>query len=158
MKNDVVENLFKQYYNNALLYTLSLAKDKQLAEDIVSTAFFKALKSVDGEISSFKPWLMRVCRNTYYDHFKRQKRQGKLDENIVDESEQAVDKIIRDERIQALYRALELIPEAQKEIVVLFYFENIKVDDIAKIVDKTPDNVKVMLYRARENLKKILEK
>ncbi len=157
MKNDVVENLFKQYYNSALLYTLSLAKNKQVAEDIVSTAFFKALKTSDDKIINFKPWLMRVCRNTYYDYYKRQKRHDKLSEDLVDESEQAVDQIIRDERIQALYRALELLPEGQREVVVLFYFENIRIVDIAPIVGKSLDNVKVMLYRARENLKKILE-
>ncbi len=157
MKHDVVEKLFQQYYNSALLYTLSLAKNKQVAEDIVSTAFFKALKSADNSIADFKPWLMRVCRNTYYDYYKKQKRHGELDENIVDESEQAVDKIIRGEQYQALYRAMELLPEAQREVVTLFYFENIKVNDVASIVGKTVDNVKVMLYRARENLKKILE-
>ncbi len=157
MRSDIVEKLFQQYYNSALLYTLSLSKNKALAEDIVSTAFFKALKSADDSITDFKPWLMRVCRNTYYDHYKKQKRHGELSEDIIDESEQAVDKIIRGEQYQALYKAIELLPEAQQEAVMLFYFENIKVNDIAKIVDKSPDNVKVMLYRARENLKKILE-
>ncbi len=157
MRNDVVEKLFQQYYNSALLYTLSLAKNKQVAEDIVSTAFFKALKSADDSIAEFKPWLMRVCRNTYYDYYKKQKRHEKLAEEIVDESEHAVDKIIRGEQYQALYRAMELLPDAQREVVMLFYFENIKVGDIAQIVGKTPDNVKVMMYRARENLKKILE-
>ena len=58
MKNDVVEELFVKYYNDALLYVLSLSGNKAFAEDAVSTAFFKGLRRGDGEIKSFKPWLM----------------------------------------------------------------------------------------------------
>lgn len=43
MKSDVINELFSKYYNEALLYTMSICKDKTLAEDIVSEAFFKAL-------------------------------------------------------------------------------------------------------------------
>ena len=47
MKNDVVEELFIKYYNDALLYVLSLSRNKALAKDAVSTAFFKALRGGD---------------------------------------------------------------------------------------------------------------
>lgn len=157
MKNDVVEELFKKHYNGALLYTLSLTANKHLAEEIVSTAFFKALKTADDEIRDFKPWLMRVCRNVCFDTLKRRKRYAELSEELADESEQAVEKIIRDEQYQALYKSIELLPDAQKEVVLLFYFEGLKVKDITTVVGKTEDNVKVLLYRARENMKKILE-
>ncbi len=157
MKKDVVEELFQKYYNKALLYTLTLTKNRHLAEDIVSTAFFKALKTADGKVTDFKAWLMRVCRNTYYDHYKWQKRYEVLDENIVDDSEQAVERIIRDEKYQALYHAINLLNDSQKEVITLFYFEDMKISDICLITGKTADNVKVLLYRGRENVKKILE-
>ena len=151
MKNDVVEELFVKYYNDALLYVLSLSGNKALAEDAVSTAFFKALRGGDGEIKSFKPWLMKVCRNVCFDMLKHRKRYAAIDEN-------AVDKIIRDERYKALYRAIALLPDTQKEAVLLFYFEELRIKDIAGVTGKTEDYVKVLLYRARENMKNILER
>lgn len=158
MRNDVVEELFKKYYNGALLYALSLTANKHLAEEIVSTAFYKALRSADDDVRNFKPWLIKVCRNLWFDTLRKRKRYADFPEEIVDESEHAVEKIIRDEQYQALYKAIELLPESQRETVLLFYFENLKIKDIATVTEKTEDNVKVLLYRARENLKKILEK
>ena len=158
MKSDVIEELFLRYYNDALLYALSLTRNKSLAEDVVSTAFYKALRGGDGEIKNFKPWLIRVCRNVSFDILKRRKRITELPDNVIDESETAVEQIIRDERYKALYKAIELLPETQKETVLLFYFEDISIKDVALVTGKTEDNVKVLLYRARENLKKIMEK
>ena len=68
MKHDVVEELFKKYYNDALLYTLSLSKNRAVAEDIVSNAFYKALIKIDEERDGeyFKSWLFTVCRNEYF--------------------------------------------------------------------------------------------
>ncbi len=158
MKSDVIEELFVRYYNDALLYALSLTRNKSLAEDVVSTAFYKALRGGDGEIKNFKPWLIRVCRNVSFDILKRRKRITELPDNVIDESETAVEQIIRDESYKALYKAIELLPETQKETVLLFYFEEISIKDVALVTGKTEDNVKVLLYRARENLKKIMEK
>lgn len=158
MKSDVIGELFVRYYNDALLYALSLTRNKSLAEDVVSTAFYKALRGGDGEIKNFKPWLIRVCRNVSFDILKRRKRITELPDNVIDESETAVEQIIRDESYKALYKAIELLPETQKETVLLFYFEEISIKDVALVTGKTEDNVKVLLYRARENLKKIMEK
>ncbi len=158
MKNDVVEELFIKYYNDALLYVLSLSRNKALAEDTVSTAFFKALRGSDEKIVNFKPWLMKVCRNVCFDMLKHRKRYAALDEGLKDESENAVDKIIKDERYKSLYRAIELLSEAQREAVLLFYFEELRIKEIASVTGKTEDYVKVLLYRARENLKNILER
>ncbi|MFR2944750.1 MAG: RNA polymerase sigma factor [Lachnospiraceae bacterium] len=136
MKNDVVEELFVKYYNDALLYVLSLSGNKALAEDAVSTAFFKALRGGDGEIKSFKPWLMKVCRNVCFDMLKHRKRYAAIDESMKDESENAVDKIIRDERYKALYRAIELLPDTQKEAVLLYrrtYSKTLRVTEKRKI-------------------------
>ena len=65
MKSDIVDQLFSQYYNEALLYSISLCKNRTVAEDIVSNAFFKALSTADDSIRDFKPWLLTVCRNEF---------------------------------------------------------------------------------------------
>ena len=71
MKSDIVDKLFSEYYNEALLYTVSICRNKTVAEDIVSNAFFKALTLADDSVQSFKPWLLTVCRNEYISIYRK---------------------------------------------------------------------------------------
>ena len=156
MKHDIIEELFKKHYNDALLYTLSLSKNHRLAEEIVSDAFFTALKTADGEISNFKAWLLKVCRNLFLNSLRKSRRLQELNDNLADENETIVDSIIRQEEYKALYHAISLLSPAYKEVITLFYFENLSVKDIAAVIDKSETVVKGTLYRAREALKKFL--
>ena len=76
---------------------------------------------------------------------------------MADEAESAVEKVIMDEEYRALHKAIGLLPENLREILLLFYFEEMSVKEIADIVGKTEVNVRVGLYRGREELKKLLE-
>lgn len=157
MKADLLEQLYIQYYNDVLLYSLSLSKDKAMAEDLAAEAFYKALETADDNINSFKPWVLAVCRNTYFTYLKRQARHTELHEYLEDDGESVIDKIIRDEEYRALYHAISVLPKEQNEVILLFYFENLPIKSIAMITGKTTTHIKVLLYRARENLRKILE-
>ena len=157
MRSDAVEELFKAHYNDAYLYTLTITKNAQEAEDIVSVAFFRALNTADKKIRAFKPWLLRVCRNEIYTRSRKSKRLTAIEGDVADEAENAVEKVIRDEEYRALHKAMGLLPENLREILLLFYFEEMSVKEIADIVGKTEVNVRVSLYRGREELKKLLE-
>ena len=156
MKHDVIEELFRKHYNDALLYTLSLTKNYPLAEELVSDAFFTALKTADDEIHNFKAWLLKVCRNLYLNSLRKSKRLQELDENAVDACETALERIIRQEEYRALYHAISLLNSSHKEVITLFYFEDLSIKDIALVTGKSEAVVKVTLFRARESLKKIL--
>ena len=156
MKHDVIEELFLKYYNDALLYTLSLTKNYPLAEELVSEAFYTALKTADNEVQNFKAWLLRVCRNLYFNSLRKSKRLQELDENIADKSETVLDNIIRKEEYRSLYHAISLLNPSYKEVITLFYFEDLSIKDIAIVVGKSEAVVKVSLFRGREALKKIL--
>ncbi len=159
MKSDVIDQLFSQYYNEALLYTISLCRNRAVAEDIVSNAFFKALTLSDDSIRDFKPWLLTVCRNEFISTCRRNSRftGEEIPEDLADGREEVIESIIRREEYRSLYRAIELLPDAQKEAVTLFYFSGLSVKAISEITGKSETNTKVLLCRAREKLKKILE-
>ncbi len=156
MKCDVIEELFAKYYNDALLYTLSLTKNLPLAEELVSDAFYTALKTAEGEVLNFKAWLLKVCRNLFLNSLRKSKRLEEIDENLADDRESALESIIRKEEYRALYHAISLLNPPQKEIITLFYFEDLSIKDIALVVGKSEAVVKVTLFRGREALKKIL--
>ena len=156
VKHDVIEELFLKYYNDALLYTLTLTKSYPSAEEIVSDAFYYALKSANDEIVNFKAWLLKVCRNLFLNRNRKLDRLSELDDRLANKRESALDNIIRKEEYRALYNAISLLIPAHKEAITLFYFEDLSVKDIAMILGKSEAAVKVNLFRGREALKKIL--
>ncbi len=156
MKHDVIEELFSKYYNDALLYTLSLTKNHLIAEAIVSDAFYTALKTGDDGIYNFKAWLLKVCRNLYLNSLRKTKRISELSENISDENESVLEAIIRKEEYRALYHAISLLNLIYKEVITLFYFEDLSIKDISFVLGKREAVVKVTLFRGREALRKIL--
>ncbi len=159
MKSDIIDQLFSQYYNEALLYTISLCRNRTVAEDIVSNAFFKALTMSDDSIRDFKPWLLTVCRNEFISTCRRDSRftGEEIPEDLEDDREEVIESIIRREEYRSLYRAIGLLPETQKEAVMLFYFSGIPIKAISEIIGKSETNTKVLLCRAREKLRTIME-
>ena len=159
MKSDVIDQLFSQYYNEALLYTISLCRNRTVAEDIVSNAFFKALTLSEGSIRDFKPWLLTVCRNEFISICRKNSRftGEEIPEDLADDQEEVIEGIIRKEEYRSLYRAIGLLPDTQKEVVTLFYFSRLSIKSISEITGKSETNVKVLLCRARDKLRSIME-
>lgn len=159
MKPDIIDELFKKYYNEAMLYTVTLCKNETVAEDIVSTAFYRALATADEEIKNFKPWLLTVCRNEFFGICRKNKAMSydELTEDLADDSEEVVDRLILKDEYKALYHAIDKLNATQKEVITLFYFSGLQIKDIAMVMGKSESNIKVLLYRSRERLKELME-
>ncbi len=157
MNQEAIEKLFKRYYHEAKLYVLSLCHDESLADEIVSEAFFKAFNTIDEERDGFKFWLLKVCRNAFIDHTRRIKKTAPLNDDVPSDVTDVADMLIKQEEYRALYRALSLIKDNYKEMIVLYYFEGLTVLEIASVTEQSVENVKVQMFRARAKLKQILE-
>lgn len=156
MKSTAWENLFKRYYNEALLYVYSFCHNRTLVEDIVQEAYVRAIRSIDEEKDGFKFWLLKVCRNCYFDALRKNKKLEAI-ENDMPSSDSLVDDVIQKEEYRALYKAVSLLKDSYQEVVRLYYFDSMSVKEIASIIGESADNVKIQLYRARLKLKELLE-
>lgn len=156
MKSTAWENLFRKYYNEALLYAFSFCHNRALAEDLVQEAYMRAIRSIDEEKDGFKFWLFKVCRNLYFDTLRKNKKVEAITSDMPS-NESLVDDVIQKDEYRALYKAISLLKDDFREIVRLYYFDSMSVKEIASIVDESVDNVKIKLYRARLKLKDILE-
>ena len=136
-----------------------MCRNRTIAEDVVSNAFFKALTLADDSIRDFKPWLLTVCRNEFISVCRKNSRftGEEIPEDLADDREEVIEGIIRREEYRSLYRAIGLLPDAQKEVVTLFYFSGLPVKSISEITGKSETNIKVLLCRARDKLRTILE-
>jgi len=158
VENDVLRELYEKYYREALLYTLSLSGDRPLAEDIVADAFLKAYLSLPDGGESFRFWLLRVCRNLYIDHLRRQKVRSAREKPRSDaQTPSPEEELLADERRLALYRCMKKLPTADREIVSLFYFSGVPIGKIAELLGTTPGAVKTRLSRLRARLRKLME-
>lgn len=157
MKSEALDRLYKKYYNEAKLYVFSMCRSQALTEDIVAEAFCRAFETIDEERDNFKYWLLKVCRNCYFDHLRKAKRNSELSDNLAGDTEALADTIIRQDEYKALYKAISVLQDNYKEVILLYYFDGLSVSEIAGVTEQTVDNVKVQMYRARIKLKHILE-
>lgn len=67
------------------------------------------------------------------------------------------DILIRNEQKKMLYEAMLKLPDRQREILELFYFSEMSMKQIAEIMKLTPQNVRVLAYRAKKQLREYME-
>ena len=150
-----------------LVYTLSLRmmKNREEAEEVAQDTFLKTYKSLNrfkGD-SKFSTWIYRVAYNTCLDRLKKNKRQqytvaiDEYTEHHVKTIDNALDKIEEQEKQQAIKKCLELLPSEDSFLLTLYYFDELSLNEISKIVGLKPNNVKVKIFRSRKKLATILK-
>jgi len=150
-----------------MVYSLAirLVKDREEAEEISQDAFIKAyqsLASFKGK-AKFSSWLYRIVYNTAISRLRQQPAgRVSLDEpNISDtlylESKENYDTLSADERKKYLEKALDSLDRDEKMFVILYYYEEKDLDEIASIAGLTKTNTKVKLFRARKKMLTVLQ-
>jgi RNA polymerase sigma-70 factor (ECF subfamily) len=150
-----------------LVYTLAIrmVKNKEEAEEVSQDTFIKVYKSLSrfkGE-SKFSTWIYRVAYNTCLDRIKKIKRQyntvaiDEYTEHQVKSIDNALDEIGEQEKQMAIKACLDQLPGDDSFILTLFYFEELSLDEISKVMGLKPNNVKVKLFRSRKKLAAILQ-
>ena len=150
-----------------MVYSLALrvVKDREEAEEISQDAFIKAyqsLASFKGK-AKFSSWLYRIVYNTAISKLRQQPAgRVSLDEsNISDtlymESKENYDTLSAEERKKYLEKALDSLDRDEKMFVILYYYEEQDLDEIASIAGLTKTNTKVKLFRARKKMLTVLQ-
>jgi len=152
--------LFERYQAALFNFFLRLTGNRQTSEDLVQDVFFRMLKYrhtyQDG--SDFTTWMYQIARNVRFDCFRKRKREVMLNE---EENERVSpgpgpgEKLEREQELVLLRGALARLPEEKREVLVLSRFQNLKYDQIAKILCSDVGTVKVRVYRAVRELGEI---
>lgn len=159
MEKDILEQLYYKYTKQVYLYLYSLCHNHELAEDLMQETFLKALCAVELARTPMLPWLLTVARNLYIDIWRRDRKLREWEErDIQDESDGILEQMIRKEQNQRLYQAIFRLKALERETVVLYYFGGLSQEEISRVLNLTYGNTRVILYRTKQNLKKMLEK
>lgn len=130
--------------------------DTARADDIAQDALVRAYVSSDRFIGNFKAWLFRIAYNCFIDQLRRMPEPAvALD---APQARRITDAAAADDafRHEALQRALMRIPEKERTAIVLHYFEDLSIKEIAGVMQIPAGTVKYYLSVGRDHLKSIL--
>jgi RNA polymerase sigma-70 factor, ECF subfamily len=124
----------------------SYVKNQEDALDIIQESIKKALISIEAiqKAESIKSWLYTIIIRTSIDFLRRQKKITPMDDQTIELlSHGNVDEYNDID----LSNALEELPVKYKTVIILRYFEDMKLDQIAEIIGENVNTVKTRLYR-----------
>lgn len=161
--NAGLEWLVREYRPGLILYINGIVRDMFTAEDLCEDTFFRLIikKPRFDDNSSFKTWLYKIGRNLACDKLRHD---GILRQVSIESAEAETDKrsledgLIRSEMLRELMIQLENLPQSDRELIWLTYFENMSANETARVTGKTVTSVNKALSRAREKLRYLMEK
>ena len=155
--NHELERLVLQYQQLLLRTCFLYLRDRALAEDAVQDTFLKAYRSLAsfrGECSE-KTWLMKIAINTCCD-LRRAHRLRRIDpRRIPDLLPQAAEPFTEAE--EALVTQVMQLPRKLREVILLYYYQDMTVTEIAVSLGISQSSVSGRLKRARGKLRALLE-
>ena len=152
------EQIYTEYSGKVMGYIRARIRSRADAEDIQSEVFEKILRKLDGfdpEKASLNTWIFTVTRNTVIDFYRRTKPSEELDENLSDDTE--VDEgLLQNESLEELAAALRRMPEELRDLIVLRYYDNKPLTEVAELMGLSYGAVKLRHQKALGILKKAL--
>lgn len=163
--NKAFEVLVRRYQKLVYNVIYQMIRNHDSSSDLTQDTFLKAYKALPGfdTTKQFKPWLLKIATNSTLNRIRDQKGQQSLEEllEVNPQAEPASTEDLEQEvewrfSQHMLFDALGQLPVQQRKTFVLRYQQDLPYEDIAEISELSVSSVKSLLFRARENLRKIL--
>ena len=153
-------------YKN-MIYSLAykMTKNREEAEEVSQDTFIKAYKNLDkfkGD-SKFSTWLYRIAYHACLDSIKKNKKHHNSFEinditfNQIKSVENILEGIERKERAKIMNVCLDKLPDEERSIIWMFYYDELSLKEIIEVTGLSEANIKVKLHRARKRLLAIVE-
>ncbi|MEH7504653.1 sigma-70 family RNA polymerase sigma factor [Neobacillus drentensis] len=158
-KGRIIDELMNQHSRKVYLLAYSYVKDQGLAEDIAQEVFIKCYKSLrhfrgDAQITS---WIYRITVNTAKDFLRSRSfnilKYPKIFFENITKSESPEDVVIQQDQREGVLQTVLGLSTKYREVIILYYFQDEKMEDIAEILNMNLNTVKTRLSRARSMLK-----
>lgn len=145
---DNKENIYRLAY--------SYVKNKEDALDIVQESIYKALTSIGllKNPEAVKSWLFRIVVNTSLDFLRKHKKVQLVDDEALEYYSSGAEDVYPD---MDLERTLDELPLKYRSVIVLRYFEDLKIEEVAEILNENVNTVKTRLYQALQLLRATMQ-
>jgi len=160
MDGRLLAELYEKYREEILLYVYSLCHSMEAAEDITQEVFVKAILTLPDHHDNFRAWLYKVARNLTFNQSRKNVNKAKAAEKLRHSTAVEPDiseKVILKERYRELYIAIGKLSDEYREILIMQYFGNMQLKEIAEVLGISYGNARILAYRARNKLRGIME-
>ncbi|WP_311537124.1 RNA polymerase sigma factor [uncultured Anaerococcus sp.] len=154
-----IEKIYRIYFDDLYRFLLYLCKNKEVAQDICSESFIRAMKNIENiEDSKVKSYLFQIGKNTYYNYYKKNKRLLLTDkiEDFDQELESFEKDLLYKENLSNLDMAIESLENPYKDVVKL-RLNDLSFKEIEEVYKKNQNWACVIYHRAKEKLKILME-
>ncbi len=150
------EEIYKKYSGKIFNYFwYRVGHNVELAEDLMQETFLRAfmhLPKFRQRSYSYLTYLLTIARHILISHWRKQRSTVSLEE-LTDVPAEITRTVERKLAAEKLWRAVQQLSANERDALFLYYREGIPIKEIAKIMNKTPNAVKIYLSRARKKLK-----
>ena len=163
-RRDAYERVVELCQSRLLSFAVSLLKDYAAAQELTQDAFVRAYRYLDrfDDRRPFYPWLATIAFRLAQDRWQRQRRDRELAQRYGAASEEGVVRddplrmVIAGEESKRLWEAVQGLPGGERAAVLLFYRQELKIREAARLLGVSSGTVKTLLFRARRHLREAL--
>jgi RNA polymerase sigma factor (sigma-70 family) len=164
------EQLIHRHKNKVFAYISLYIRDQALAEDLFQDTFIKVIQSVKAgkyqDNGKFISWVMRIAHNLIIDHFRRIKQMNTISnddyESDIFNSKKLSDSNVEDDMIRKqihndVRKMITMLPDDQREVVILRHYAGLSFKEIAEITDVSINTALGRMRYALINMRKLME-
>ncbi len=154
--------IYERYHDKIFSHVYKLVQSVEVAKDVTEETFLKMIKYRKTILKSGAPldrYIYRMSTNKVFDYFRKEKRQRKVEEKLnIRESIREYSPNPYGTYDEELIEAINNLPEIKRIIVIMYYFEEKNIEEIALILNKGKSTISEVLKEARKDLYKALRK
>jgi len=152
------ELLYKKYAKDVFNYIwYRVGHNRDVAEDLMQNVFVRAFEHLNKFRQrgySYRTYLLTITKNVLVNYFKKSKLTVSLDDLTEIPDEITQDQLV-DRKITAgnLWRAVQDLSHNERDAILMYYQKDMPIKDIARVMDKSSNAIKIILSRGRKKLK-----
>lgn len=168
--NEAFDTLLKRHQDRIFNYILRIIKNEDIANDIFQETFVKAIQTIRQgrytENGKFPAWISRIAHNLIIDYYRQEKSENLQSSDLTDVDilnrkelcEETIEDIIISDQIRADVKYLiEELPELQREVLKMRYYQSLSFKEIAEITDVSINTALGRMRYAILNLRRIAQ-
>lgn len=153
------EELVRRYKDMVYTICLRMLTSKEDAREAAQDVFVKVYRSLESfnEKSKFSTWLYRISYNQCISVIRKKVKLIDLVDDMPDTEVNegdisGMESLSKEDRSRYLRLALDALPETDRVVVTLFYYEELSLEEIAEVTGLTNSNIRIKLHRSRKKM------
>lgn len=154
---EAFEDLINMYFDRLYKEAYLRCKHEEDAKEIVQETIYKAYRNIKSlkEPKYFKTWLSKILINVSNDYMRKN---GMIE--LEHDENDYVKKVHNDNQIEIkmdLYNAMDELEDKYKDVIILRYIEDLKIEDISEILERPVNTIKTHIRKAIKDMKNLLK-